>query len=157
MDESNFKVSDRFYKSFRLVWMKKKALLSKNSREIVYKLTRMIAFEYSLWVSSPFLKKNLCSRKPLTRPSRRNWTTITLARVLTSWSLNRRNQASKQLTLLSAIMPEMYVYFSICIEKLYLFFFSFQTNAHWKSLYSSLSPSPFSFHSFSLSHLENCC
>lgn len=32
-------------------------------------------------------------------------------------------------------------YFSICIEKLYLFFFSFQTNAHWKSLYSSLSHS----------------
>lgn len=44
-------------------------------------------------------------------------------------------------------------YFSICIEKLYLFFFSFQTNAHWKSPYSPLSP-PLSF---SLSRLENCC
>lgn len=145
MDESNFKVSDRFYKSFRLVWMKKKALLSKNSREIVYKLTRMIAFEYSLWVSSPFLKKNLCSRKPLTRPSRRNWTTITLARVLTSWSLNRRNQASKQLTLLSAIMPEMYVT-SPFVSKSFIYFSFLFKLMHIENLSILLSlPLPFPF------------
>lgn len=95
----------------------------------VRKLIRTIAFEHSLWVSYRFLKKNLCSRKPPTRPLRRNWTTIILARALTTWNQNRRNQASKRPTSLSAIMPETYVIF------IHLFIFS---NYNHRSLYLSI-------------------
>lgn len=78
--------------------------ISSFSRKSIIAITELF-FQYSLWVSCPFLKKNLCSPRPPTRHLRRNWTTTTWASLPTSWSPNRQSRVNKRLTSPSAIMP----------------------------------------------------